>query len=117
MLSTDKRLNLKTSFNFVIKGQKSENSLYKMFFRTGDNLQPKIGIALKKEYFKLAVDRNRARRLTSKAMEVLFPNLKEKVNLILMPKTGVLKLSSGEIEVFLKKELEKIGIINVPKEF
>lgn len=117
MLSKDKRLNLKTSFNFVIKGQKAENSLYKMFFRLGDSLQPMVGIALKKDYFKLAVDRNRARRLTSKAMEVLYPKLKEKVNLILMPKTDVLKLSSGEIKVFLKMELEKVGLINVLKEF
>lgn len=112
MLSKDKRLNLKTSFNFVIKGQKTENSLYKMFFRFGDLPQPKVGIALKKDYFKLAVDRNRARRLTSKAMEVIYPNLKEKVNLILMPKTGVLQSSSKEIEIFLRNELEKAELLN-----
>lgn len=111
MLSKDKRLNLKTSFSFVIKGQKSENSLYKMFFRTGDNLQPKIGIALKKDYFKLATDRNRARRLTSKALEMLYPRLKEKVNLILMPKTEVLKQDSEQLTEFLEKELKKIDLI------
>lgn len=111
MLSKDKRLNLKLSFNFVVKGQKAENSLYKFFFRHGDDSNPKVGIALKKEYFRLAVDRNRARRLTSKAMEVLYTQLKESVNLILMPKTGVLKLSSGEITEILEKEFRKSDLL------
>ncbi|MDD2822601.1 MAG: ribonuclease P protein component [Candidatus Daviesbacteria bacterium] len=112
MLSRDKRLNLKISFSFVIKGQKTENSFYKIFFRQGDVVQPKVGIALKKEYFKLAVDRNRARRLTSKAMESLYPLLKEKTNLILMPKAEILKQSSEELTEFLKKELKRIDLIS-----
>jgi ribonuclease P protein component len=111
MLSKDKRLNLKTSFNFVIKGQKAENSLYKMFFREGTDLQPKIGIALKKEYFKLAVDRNRARRLTSKAIESIYPKLKEKVNLILMPKPEVINKTSSELEIFLESELSNLNLL------
>ncbi|MFA5932652.1 MAG: ribonuclease P protein component [Microgenomates group bacterium] len=111
MLPREKRLNLKTSFNFVIKGQKVENSLYKMFFRQAEENQPKVGIALKKEYFKLAVDRNRARRLTSTALGVLYPNLKKKVNLILMPKQGVLEQSSEELTVFLEKELKRLDLL------
>ncbi len=112
MLPKSKRLNLKTSFNFIIKGQKAENSLYKIFFRQGDDLTAKVGIALKKEYFKLATDRNRARRLTSRAMEVIYPKLKEDVNLILMPKIGMLKLNSGELTDILEKELKKLDLLN-----
>lgn len=111
MLAKNQRLNLKTSFSFVVKGQKSENSLYKIFYREGTDQPPKVGIALKKEYFKLAVDRNRARRLTATAMQVLYPDLKESIYLILMPKTGVLGKSSQDLEKFLKEELNKIGLL------
>jgi ribonuclease P protein component len=111
MLSRDKRLNLKTSFSFVIKGQKSENQILKIFFRQGEQEKPLVGIALKKEFFKLAVDRNRARRLTSWAVEQLYSKLVPRLNLVLMPKTEILKLSSREALEILKKELNRLKLL------
>lgn len=111
MLSKDKRLNLKTSFSFIAKGQKSENNITKIFFRQGDSGKPLVGIALKTEYFKKAVDRNRARRLISWAIEQLYPKLIPKLNLVLMPKTDILKFSSKEILEILEKELNKQNLL------
>lgn len=111
MLSKDKRLNLKTSFNFVVQGQKAETNICKLFFRQGENDKALVGIALKTEYFKKAVDRNRARRLISWAMEQLYPKLMPKLNLVLMPKTEVLKFSSKEVLEVLEKELNKQNLL------
>lgn len=116
MLSKDKRLNLKTSFSFVVQGQKSETNICKLFFRQGDpsassGLNPLVGIALKTEYFKKAVDRNRARRLISWAMEQLYPKLMPKLRLVLMPKTDVLGFSSKEVLEVLEKELNKLNLL------
>lgn len=111
MLSKDKRLNLKISFNFVAQGQKSETNISKLFFREGEDEKSLVGIALKTEYFKKAVDRNRARRLTSWAMEQLYSKLMPKLLLVLMPKTDVLKFSSKEILEVLEKELNKQNLL------
>lgn len=111
MLSKDKRLNLKTFFNFVVSSQKAENQLVKLFFRTGENNQALVEIALKTEYFKKAVGRNRARRLISWAIEQLYCKLMPRLNLVLMPKTEVLKFSSKEIKEILEKELDKLNLL------
>lgn len=111
MLSKDKRLNLKTSFNFVIKGQKLENQLTKIFFRSGDNSQALVGIALKKEHFKLATDRNRARRLISKGFENLYNKLPEGINIVTMPKKEVLSKSSDEVTKSLEEILMKANLL------
>jgi ribonuclease P protein component len=105
MLQKSKRLNLKVSFNWVRDGQKTENDLFRIFSRFGENTEAKVGIALKKETFKLAVDRNRARRLTSKAFENIYNSLPSNLNIVVMPKAGVLKVSSDELTRYLKKEL------------
>lgn len=111
MLSKEKRLNLKHSFTFVVKGQKFENDILRIFWREGGNSQPLVGIALKKESLKLAVERNQARRLVSTGVELLYPRLRQKLNLIIMPKAGVLKLSSGELTEILEKELKKLNLL------
>lgn len=111
MLSRDKRLNLKTSFSYVAKGQKSETNICKLFFKEGEEEKPLVGIALKTEYFKKAVDRNRARRLISWGIEQLYSRLAPKLLLVLMPKTDVLKFSSKEILEVLEKELRRLDLL------
>ena len=108
MLIKSRRLNLKTDFSWVVKGQKTETDFLKIFFRSGENNQPRVGIALKKESFQLAVDRNRARRLTSKAFENIYDQLPANINIIAMPKSGILKVSSDEATEHLKKILVKL---------
>lgn len=63
-----------------------------------------VGIALKKAVFKKAHDRNFARRLTSRAVETLYPNLPNNLNLVIMPKTTVFNASVES----LVKELQNV---------
>lgn len=70
---------------------------------------PLVGISLSKKYFQGAVERNKARRLVSRAIEVLYPNLPKGLNLIIMPKTKVLSASIDEIV----GELKNVKILNI----
>ncbi len=71
-------------------------------FSPGDS--PKVGIALSKQYFKNAVERNRARRLTSKAAEEIFISLRKELKLVIIPKASVLEEGPDA----LRKELESV---------
>lgn len=115
MLSKEKRLNLKKDFTWVASGRKTGNYLVKIYFRSGENpseasgqVQPRVGIALSKSVFKKAVDRNRARRLVSKGFEFLYNQLPQGINIVAIPRSGVLNLNSEEftkfLEILLKKE-------------
>ncbi len=102
MLPKNKRLNLNKDFRWVASGKKIENNLVKLFLKVSppsdvEFQQPKIGISLSKNTFKKAVDRNRARRLVSKALENLYNELPSGLNIVAMPKEGVLKVSSDEL--------------------
>jgi len=103
MLPKNKRLNLNKEFRWVASGQKLENNLLKIFYKISpapDGVgfqQPKIGISLSKNVFKKAVDRNRARRLVSKALENVYNELPSGINIVAMPKEGVLQVSSDEL--------------------
>lgn len=97
MLPKHQRLNLKKSFTFVAGGRKRETAHLKLFFRTGVNEFPLVGIALAKKSFSKAHDRNRAKRLTAAAIQLVYPDLIRNLNLVIMPKRGVLEVSSDEI--------------------
>ncbi|MCL5784420.1 MAG: ribonuclease P protein component [Patescibacteria group bacterium] len=107
MLSKDKRLNLRKEFKWVASGEKVENNILKLFIKFGDNVQPRVGIAVSSSTFKKAVDRNRARRLIATGFQDFYFKLPQNVNLIAMPKAEVLGLGSGEVTIFLKQLLEQ----------
>ncbi len=111
MLSKDKRLNLKKDFTWVAAGEKLGNQFLKLFVRFGSNLEPRVGIATSKNTFKNATDRNRARRLVSKGFEQLYRQIVPGINIIVLPKEGVLKLSSEEVTSSLEELLTKNGLI------
>lgn len=104
MLQKNQRLNLKKDFKKVASGQKKETHSLKFFYLFLDNPQPLVGIANSKNYFKKAHDRNRARRLTSKAVETLYPSLNKNLNLVIMPKSQVLEKNLEQ----LIKEVESV---------
>ena len=107
MLPTAKRLNLKKDFKWVASGKKIESKFAKIFIKTGDpsaSSGPRIGIATSGKVFKKAVDRNRSKRLISKAFEILYPTLPLDINIVALPKHGVINVKSDEVV----KELEKI---------
>src|SRR3989344_1710424 len=97
MLPKSKRLNLNKDFRWVASGKKIENNLVKLFLKQDSNEFPKIGISLSKNVFKKAVYRNRARRLVSKALENVYNELPSGINIVAMPKEGVLQVSSDEL--------------------
>lgn len=104
MLSKGKRLDIRNNFSWLRSGKILEDSLLKVFYRFGDNNQPKVGIAVSGKVFRNAVERNRARRLTSRSFEEIYEKLPKKINILAMPKEGILILTSNEV----KKHLERL---------
>ena len=74
----------------------------KVFFKTGENEIAKVGIALSSKNFKRAVDRNRARRLTSQAFQEIYPSLPNNINIVALPKAGVLSVKSDDLVLDLE---------------
>lgn len=107
MLAKSQRLNLKKSFKWVAAGKKIETPLFKIFFRNGENRFPLVGIANSKNQFRKANKRNRARRVVSQAIQDIYPNLKEDLNLVIMPKSILLEKSVEDV----KKGLEDVKAI------
>ena len=112
MLSREKRLNLKKDFKWAVAGSKVGNDLIQLYFRQGENLQPRVGIALSKSNFKKATQRNRARRLVSTGFEALYELLPGNTNIVAMPRSGVLELTSVEVAQALKELLGKGNLLN-----
>lgn len=111
MLPKDNRLNLKKDFTWVAKGKKWEDNLVKLFARSGENEKPRVGIAVSKANFKQAVERNRARRLVSKGFEDLYNLLPQGLNIVALPKKGIINLKSDEVVKDLENLLKKSGLL------
>lgn len=112
MLPKHQRLNLKKDFKWVASSKKLETKYLKIFIRVGDNQIPKLGIATSSKTFKKAVERNRARRLVSSAVEPLYGRLPENVNIVALPKIGILKVKSGDVLLDLEEGLKNAKIIS-----
>lgn len=115
MLARSKRLNLKKDFKWVAKGKKIDTQFAKLFIRFGDpseSLGPRVGIAVSSSLFKKATQRNRARRLVSAALETLYPSLPQGINIIALPKEGVLKVKSSDVLLDLERLLKSEKIIS-----
>lgn len=112
MLPKLKRLNLKKDFKKVASGKKIESGLLTLFVRNGDDQNPRVGIALSGKTFKKAHERNRARRLVSAAFETLYSRLPPTINIVALPKAGVLDVKSQEVLVQLEQVLKNEKIIN-----
>lgn len=104
MLPRAQRLNLKKSFKWVRDGKKIEGNLVKLHVRFGENRSPLVGVALSKGHFKNAVDRNLAKRKVFSSFQSIYQNLPEGLNVVALPKGGVLKASQEEID----KEIEDL---------
>src|ERR1035437_5034687 len=102
MLAKNKRLNLSKDFKWVASGLKIETEFTKLFIKSGDNVNPQVGIAVSGKVFKNAVQRNRARRLVSSAFELLYETLPKNINIVALPKSGVVKVKSAEVLTDLK---------------
>lgn len=112
MLAKSKRLNLKRDFKWVASGKKIETKFAKLFIRIGDNEFPKIGIALSSSLFKRATERNKARRVLSAALESLYSKLPQSINIVALPKPGILKVKSTDVFLDLGTVLRNEKIIH-----
>lgn len=112
MLPKSKRLNLKKDFKWVASGKKIETKFAKLFIRIGDNEFPKVGIALSSSLFKRATERNKARRVLSAALESLYSKLPQSINIVALPKTGILKVKSSDVFLDLETVLRNEKIIH-----
>ena len=97
MLPRSQRLNLKTDFKWVASGKKIETKYLTLFIKTGDNQNPRIGIATSSKVFKKANQRNRARRLVSQAFQSTYHLLPTTINIVALPKQGILEVKSAEV--------------------
>lgn len=112
MLAKSKRLNLKRDFKWVASGKKIETKFAKLFIRIGDNEFPKVGIALSSSLFKRATERNKARRVLSAALEPLYSKLPQSINIVALPKPGILKVKSADVFLDLETVLRNEKIIH-----
>jgi ribonuclease P protein component len=112
MLAKTSRLNLKKDFKWVVAGKPLDTKYVKLFLRVGENTTPKVGIANSSKTFKKAVDRNRARRLVSAALESLYSELSPTINIVALPKTPILGVKSGDVLLELQEKLKDAKIIH-----
>ncbi len=107
MLPKENRLNLSTDFKWTATGKKIETKFCKLFIKAGDNTSPRVGIAVSGKVFKKATQRNRARRLVSTALQKLYPTLPKDINILTLPKAGVLSVKSDDVLLDLKEGLKE----------
>ncbi len=112
MLPKSQRLSLKKDFKWAAAGKRLETKYLKIFVKLGDNQLPRIGIAISGKSFKKAVERNRARRLTSAVFEALYASLPQRINILALPKAGVLNVKSGDLLLDVEAVLRNEKIIS-----
>lgn len=110
MLPASARLNLKKDFKWVRTGKLLDSTFFKLFIKMGDNTGARVGIATSAKVFKKATDRNRSRRLLSAAFQSVYPSLPERINIIALPKSDILKVKSGDVLLELEAVLQKLKV-------
>ncbi|MBI4038664.1 ribonuclease P protein component [Candidatus Daviesbacteria bacterium] len=111
MLPRFQRLNLKTDFKWVTTGKKIETKFTRIFFKNGDNVLPRLGIALSGKVFRKATQRNRVKRLISQAFACLYNLLPGHINIVVLPKSEVIGVKSPEVLLDLEKGLKNEKIL------
>lgn len=111
MLSKNKRLNLKTDFKWVATGKKMETRYLRLFIKAGDNVTPRIGIAVSGKSFRKAHERNRAKRLVAEAFHSAYTQLPAATNIVALPKAGILGVKSQDVLLDLEEALRSEKII------
>lgn len=104
MLPKSQRLNLKQYFPLISKkGHRVETPSLKISYLSGENTHPLIGVALQTKVFRKAVERSSVKRIVYAAVARLYPRLKSNLNLVIMPKSGVLDTNLEQVVTELEK--------------
>ena len=112
MLSKEKRLNLKKDFKWAVSGKLIDTKFAKLYLKVGENTFPRVGIASSSKTFKKATERNKARRLISASLESLYSLLPPTMNILALPKIGVLGVKSGDVLFDLQEKLKDAKVIS-----
>lgn len=112
MLPKNKRLNLKNDFKWAASGRALETKFVKLFIKFGENTSPRIGIAISSRIFRKATERSRAKRLVSQAFQSTYDLLPTAINIVALPKQGVLSVKSDDILLDMQEKLKDANIIN-----
>ncbi len=112
MLPKTSRLNLKTDFKWVAAGRKLDTKYLRLFFKEGENKIARVGIATSTKIFKNATSRNRARRLTATAFQTTYYLLPTNINIVALPKAGIIGVKSPMVLLDLEQSLKNAKIIN-----
>lgn len=112
MLPKNKRINLKREFEWVTSGKSLNTKYLKLFLKTGENQIPRIGIAISSKTFKKAHERNRAKRLAAEAVHNTYYLLPNTINIVALPKSGILEVKSYDVLVDLQQTLRNEKIIS-----
>lgn len=111
MLPRKKRLNLKKDFKWVASGKKIYTKHITLFIKMGDNLIPRVGIATSSKVFKKSTQRNKAKRIVSSSFESIYERLPKNINIVALPKIGVLDVKSGNVLLDLEETLGRERVI------
>lgn len=112
MLPKSHRLNLKTDFKWVAKGKRIDTKFARLFIKIGDNTAPRVGMAVSAKVFINATQRNRAKRLLSQALQSTINYLPSTINIVALPKQGILEVKSADVLKDLEEWLRNAKIIN-----
>ncbi len=99
MLKKSQRINLSQDFKRIASvGKRIHSPHFSIFILKNElNSPPLVGIALAKKEFRRSHQRNRARRLMSEAVFRNYDRLSKGMELVIMPKAGVLQSSAEEL--------------------
>lgn len=86
----------------MASGKKKESAFFKVFFKSGTNTKPLIGVAISGSLYKKAHERNQARRAAYQAILSIYPSLPKNLNLVIMPKAGILDKTTDLLAQDLK---------------
>ena len=103
MLPKSKRLNLSKDFKFVASGVKINTPHFKVMYKFKGDLEPLAGVAISKQNFKKAVDRNKAKRISFNELKKIYPSLKRGLNLVIMPRAQILSVGEDDLSLELRK--------------
>lgn len=110
MLLKSHRLNLKTSFRWVVQGQSYSSKNFKLFYRLGSNNIPQVGVSIISAQFKKSTLRNQAKRIMFDIAGKNLPLLHKNLNLVIMPRSQVLEVEHSELEQEFKNAISTFKI-------
>lgn len=97
MLKKKLRLNLSLEFKKVASGKRIHSTHFSLFLLRELHVPARVGIALAKKEFRHSHERNRARRLMSEVVSKNYNRLSNGLQLIIMPKAGILNASINDL--------------------